>query len=334
MWRSGRRRAAFASALLVVLAACAAPGPVTDAATPTPAPALAPEPAPAPESAPEPAPAPAPAPEPAPAPAPEPAPEPEAAPTGAELVIRVLDVGQGDALLLTHPDLTMLIDTGRYDRDDVPGLLRTAGVERLDLLVVTHPHADHVGQFDRVMAAFPVDEVWWSGASATSATFGRALDALERSTARYAEPRSGATTTVGPLGVEILHPGDGDPLDDLNDASIALRLTYGDFRMVTTGDAERVSEARMVGRHRDRLAADVLRLGHHGSSTSTTAEFLDAVDPAVAIYSAGLGNRYGHPHDEVLARVRDRGVTLFGTDVHGTVTIVTDGSTFEVRTQR
>jgi len=325
---SGRRRAAFASALLVVLAACAAPAPVADPPAPAPAPAPAPEPAPAP----------APAPDPAPAPAPAPAPEPEAAPApgpaGAELVIRVLDVGQGDAMLLTHPDLTMLIDTGRYDRDDVPGLLRAAGVERLDLLVVTHPHADHVGQFDRVMAAFPVDEVWWSGAGATSATFGRALDALEASTARYAEPRGGATTTVGPLGVEILHPGAEDPLDDLNDASISMRITYGDFRMVTTGDAERVSEARMVGRHRDRLAADVLRLGHHGSSTSTTAEFLAAVDPTVAIYSAGLDNRYGHPHDEVLARVRDRGITLFGTDVHGTVTIVTDGSTFEVRTQR
>jgi beta-lactamase superfamily II metal-dependent hydrolase len=228
----------------------------------------------------------------------------------------------------------MLIDTGRYNRDDVVPLLRGHGVDRLDVLVVTHPHADHVGQFDDVMAALPVDEVWWSGATSTSATFGRALDALEASSALYAEPRAGAVTTVGPVGVEILHPGDEDPLDDLNDASIAMRLTYGSFRLVTTGDAERVSEARMVGRFPDRLGADVLRLGHHGSSTSTTPEFLAAVDPAVAIYSAGVDNRYGHPHDEVLARLAARDVPVYGTPTHGTVTIVTDGTTFTVTTER
>ena len=228
----------------------------------------------------------------------------------------------------------MLIDTGRFDRSDVPPLLRRHGVDRIDLLVVTHPHADHVGQFDDVMAAFDVDEVWWSGATATSRTFERAVAALDASDARYEEPRAGATTTVGPLGIEILHPGAGDSLRDLNDASIAMRITYGGFRLVMTGDAERVSEARMLGRHPDRLAADVLRLGHHGSSTSTTPDFLTAVAPSVAIYSAGADNRYGHPHEEVVARVTGRGIPLYGTDRHGTITVVTDGTTFDVRTER
>ena len=228
----------------------------------------------------------------------------------------------------------MLIDTGRFDRSDVPPLLRRYGVDRIDLLVVTHPHADHVGQFDDVMAAFDVDEVWWSGASATSRTFERAVAALDGSDARYEEPRAGAVTTVGPLGIEILHPGVGDSLRDLNDASIAMRITYGGFRLVLTGDAERVSEARMLGRHPDRLAADVLRLGHHGSSTSTTPDFLTTVAPSVTIYSAGADNRYGHPHEEVVARVTGRGIPLYGTDRHGTITVVTDGTTFDVRTER
>ena len=228
----------------------------------------------------------------------------------------------------------MLIDTGRFDRSDVPPLLRRYGVDRIDLLVVTHPHADHVGQFDDVIAAFDVDEVWWSGATATSRTFERAVAALDASDARYEEPRAGATTTVGPLGIEILHPGAGDSLRDLNDASIAMRITYGGFRLVMTGDAERVSEARMLGRHPDRLAADVLRLGHHGSSTSTTPDFLTAVAPSVAVYSAGADNRYGHPHEEVVARVTGRGIPLYGTDRHGTITVVTDGTTFDVRTER
>ena len=327
---------------LVLLAACAAPDTSTsgldtpEPAAPAPAPALIPPapvpapPAPAPEPvAPEPEPESAPAP-PAPAPA-APAPAPV---TGAELVARVLDVGQGDATLLTHPEVTVLIDTGRFDRSDVVPLLRDLGVSRLDLLIVSHPHADHIGQFDRVMAAFDVDEVWWSGATTTTRTFERAVAALEASDARYEEPRAGQTTTVGPLGIEILHPAAGDSLRDLNDSSLALRITYGAFRLVTTGDVERAGEARMLARFPNLLTADVLRLGHHGSSTSNTPGLITAVAPSVAIFSAGVDNRYGHPHDEVVARVVSAGIALYGTATNGTVAIVTDGVTFDVRTQR
>jgi competence protein ComEC len=329
--RAPSRLLPLALGLVVALAACASP-----VASPSPAPAPVASATPAPSTGAAPAPAPAPVPEPAPSPAPSPAPGPAPAPepSGEELTIRVLDVGQGDALLLSHPDVTVLIDTGRFDRSDVVPLLRRLGVTRIDLVVVTHPHADHIGQFDRVLQAFPVDEVWWSGATATSRTFERAVAALEASDARYEEPRAGDATTIGPLRFEILHPGRGDSLRDLNDSSIALRITYGTFRMVTTGDAERAAEARMLARGRDLLAADVLRLGHHGSATSTTAEFLAAVSPGVAVYSAGAGNSYGHPHPDVVARVTGRGIALYGTDTHGTVTIVTDGSRFEVRTER
>ena len=305
-----RRLRATAVALLLVLSACSASPDDPDGAA---SPELTAE-------------APA-VPEPEPAPVPAPA-------TAGELTIRVLDVGQGDAMLLTHPDVTLLIDTGRHDRSDVVPLLRRHGVERIDLVVITHPHADHIGQFDRVMQAFLVDEVWWSGSTSTSRTFERAVAALEASEARYEEPRAGVVTMIGPLGIEILHPAAGDSLRDLNDASIAMRITYGDFRIVTTGDAGRSAEARMVARSRALLDADVLRLGHHGSSTSTTPDLLAAVAPSVAIYSASVDNRYGHPHAEVVERVRAAGVTLYGTATNGTVTIVTDGTTFEVRTER
>jgi competence protein ComEC len=272
---------------------------------------------------------------PAPAEAPEPSADSEvAAPTKGLLEIHVLDVGQGDAMLLQHPDVTLLIDTGRHDRDDVVPQLRALGVRTIDVLVVSHPHADHLGQFDRVMAAFDVAEVWWSGAEATTRTFERAVAALEASGATYEEPRGGQQTRVGPLQIDVLHPAAGDDLSSLNDASIALRITYGSFRLVTTGDAERVSEARMLARHPSWLAADVLRLGHHGSSTSTIPDLLAAVAPSVAIYSASATNSYGHPHDEVVTRVTRAGIALYGTAVHGTVTIVTDGTTFDVRTAR
>jgi competence protein ComEC len=328
---AGRLRAALI--VLLLLAACATPdvsapdASASRVASPGVAAPPAAQPAPA---APAP-PAPAPVPEPAPTPAPTPAPAPG---TGAELVVRVLDVGQGDAMLLTHPEVTVLIDTGRFDRSDVVPLLRDLGVERIDLLIISHPHADHIGQFDRVMAAFDVDEVWWSGATTTTRTFERAVAALEASDARYEEPRAGQTTTIGPLGIEILHPAAGDSLRDLNDSSLALRITYGAFRLVTTGDVERAGEARMLARFPDLLTADVLRLGHHGSSTSNTPDLLAAVAPSIAIYSAGVDNRYGHPHDEVVARIVAAGIALYGTARNGTVTVVTDGVTFDVRTQR
>jgi len=148
------RRSAGLLAAILLLGACALPAdsgaaPDTPSSVPSPVPAPGPEPAPAPAPSPEPAP---PGPEPAPAPSPEPAPP-------GLLEVHFLDVGQGDATLLIHPDVTVLIDTGRFDRRDVAPLLRARGVTRIDLLVVTHPHADHIGQFDRVMSAFDVTEV-------------------------------------------------------------------------------------------------------------------------------------------------------------------------------
>ena len=296
--------------------------------------APAPDAAPSMSSASEPGPTPAPGPAPEPGSQPAPAPPPAPEPAAGTLAVHVLDVGQGSALLLTHPDATVLVDTGRHDRDDVVPALRSLGITALDLVVVTHPHADHVGQFDVVLGAFPVAEVWWNGSTSTSATFERAVDALLASDAVYEEPRAPATVTLGPLELDVLGPWPGADLGELNDASLALRIRYGAFAVVVTGDAEAAGERRMVAGGADRLRADVLVVGHHGSRTSSTAAFLDAVDPRVAVWSAGASNSYGHPHAEVLAALGARGATVLGTAVDGTVTIVTDGTTYEVRSGR
>lgn len=254
-------------------------------------------------------------------------------PTG-ELEVHYLDVGQADAALLLHDEVAVLIDAGHWQRSDVVPALRSAGVEALDLVVVTHPHADHIGQFDQVLDAFDVAEVWWSGSTTTTRTFERALAAVERSDAAYEEPRGGATTTLGPLTIDIVNPPRGVGLADLHDAGLGLRVSYGEVALLFTGDAETATEARMVRAAAGSLAADILQLGHHGSSTSSTPGFLAAVDPAVAIYSAGAGNAYGHPHAEVIDRVGGAGIDLYGTDVHGTVVLATDGTSWEVSTQR
>ncbi len=251
-----------------------------------------------------------------------------------DLEVHYLDVGQADATLLLHDEVAVLIDAGNWQRSDVVPALQSAGVETLDLIVITHPHADHIGQFDQIMDAFEVAEVWWSGSITTTQTFERAVAALERSDAAYEEPRAGASTTIGPLAIDIVNPPAGVGLSDLHDAGLGLRITYGEVSLLFTGDAEAATESRMVSSAAEYLTADVLQLGHHGSNTSTTANFLAAVDPAVAIYSAGSGNQYGHPHAEVVDRVTGAGIDLYGTDVHGTVVLTTDGSSWDITAQR
>jgi competence protein ComEC len=247
------------------------------------------------------------------------------------LEVHFIDVDQGDATLLRTPDATVLVDTGRHDRDDVVPYLQAVGVDALDVVAITHPHADHLGQFDRVLDAVAVQEVWWSGSTHTTATFDRALDALERSDAAYAEPRAGDVTEVGDLTVAFLNPVDPLP-DDLHDAGLVLRVTWRDVRVLLTGDAEAITEDRMVQEHPELLDADIYQVGHHGSVTSTSSAFLAAVSPAVAVYSAGAGNPYGHPHQEVIARLQAAGVAVYGTDVHGTLVISSDGTGWTVRT--
>jgi competence protein ComEC len=184
------------------------------------------------------------------------------------------------------------------------------------------------------MATFDVTEVWWSGATHTTQTFDRALTALEDSEAFYEEPRAGDTTTIGGLVFEVVNPPDDADFGDLHDSGLSFRVTYGRVRLLFTGDAETPTEQRMVDRHGDWLGADIYQVGHHGSRTSTSAAFLDAVSPRVAVYSAAAGNAYGHPHPEVVERLIGAGVDLYGADVHGTVLVTSDGAGFTVTTER
>ena len=248
-----------------------------------------------------------------------------------ELEIHFIDVGQGDATLILGPEFTILVDAGRHDRNDVVPYLRSVGVQKIDLLVGTHPHSDHIGQFPQVLAAFPVVDVWLSGDVHTSRIFERTLDAILASEAGYHEPRAGEVYTLGQLRIEVIHPQ--QVTGDFNNGSIVLRLVYGDVKVLLTGDAEAPAEHEMIARGHD-LSADILHVGHHGSSTSTSPEFLAAVNPKVAIYSAGKDNPYGHPHAEVIERLHRRGVKIYGTDLHGTIRVTTDGKSFEITSER
>ncbi len=181
------------------------------------------------------------------------------------------------------------------------------------------------------MNNYEVGEVWLSGNESTSQTFQRALEAVLASDASYHEPRTGETFDIGPMQIDILHPGSIS--GKANEESIAAKFTYGDVSFVFTGDAEKSGEKQMMASGIN-VEADILQLGHHGSNTSSDPTFIDTVNPSIAIYSAGADNTYGHPHAEVISYLQDSGITVYGTDVHGTIVVETDGSEFSILTNK
>lgn len=266
------------------------------------------------------------------APAPSPAPARDDEDDLAEsLEVVSLDVGQGDATLVRSQETELLVDTGRHDRDGLADRLDARGVEELEALAVTHPHADHIGQFPEVVDAVEVDEVWWNPADHDTATFDRALEALEASQAAYAEPQAGDVYDVGGLVVEFVNPDAAADDGDLHDSSLAFRVRGDAASVLFTGDAERETERRLAGGdHAEWLDAQLYQLGHHGSATSTSPALLEQVDPKLALGSYAEHNQYGHPHEEVVERLDAAGVELYGTGTHGTVTATHDGNGWTV----
>lgn len=244
------------------------------------------------------------------------------------LRVYYLDVDQGDSILLMGPDFTILVDAGRSERNDVVPQLKQYGVQKIDLFVGTHPHADHIGQAWRVFDAYPVTEAWMSGDTNNTVTYERTIDAITAEGANYVEPRTGQTYDVGSAHIEIESPAHLG-WDDVNDGSIVFRLTFGSVAFMFTGDAEAPAEGEMLDAKLD-LKAQILKLGHHGSSSSSTIPFLAAVDPEIAIWSAGKDNTYGHPHPSTLNHLAQLGITVYGTAVDGTILVCTNGVTYQV----
>jgi competence protein ComEC len=235
-----------------------------------------------------------------------------------------LDVGQGNAALIQSADAVIVIDTGRHDRNDTADLLAEHGVTRIDLLVGTHPHADHIGQFQQILSRFPVTEVWMSGSVHTTATYERALDAVLSSEAGYREPRAGERYRLGDLVIEVLHP---DRVGrSLNNDSLVLLIHHPAARFLFPGDIEQDGVTAVLERAHASISihSDVFLLPHHGSAESCPEELLQAVDPVVGVYSAERGNPYGHPDRDTLELLNRHGVPVFGTDTDGSIHIVAE----------
>ncbi len=255
-----------------------------------------------------------------------------------DLEIHHIDVGQADATLVIEPGgETMLIDTGdwRNDGEDVISYLEAHDIDRIDHLVATHAHADHIGGHAAVITHFAenadgIGVAYDSGVATTTQTYERYLDAVENHDVTLLEVQEGDSLSFGGAAVEFYNPPADESSTDLHYNSIALTLTFGDITYLTTGDAETAAEQRMVDTHGEALEADIYHAGHHGSSTSSTPPFLDTVDPEVSIISSSLESQYGHPHDEVLEAFGDRGIETYWTGVHGDIVVTTDGSTYDI----
>ncbi|MBT2570680.1 MBL fold metallo-hydrolase [Planococcus sp. ISL-110] len=247
------------------------------------------------------------------------------------LKVHYIDVGQGDSTLLEFEGFAMLIDAGNWNSKEAVDYLKQRGIQDIDIVVGTHPDADHIGQMAQVIGEFEVGEVWMSGNTSSSNTFLNVLQAIEASGSDYVESRSGDSYDVGSMQIEVLYPD--EITGAANEESVSLKITYGDVRFVFTGDAGVKQEQEMIDSGMG-LEAEILHLGHHGSNTSTSPAFLGAVAPEVAIYSAGADNSYGHPHAEVIAAAENAGAEVYGTDVNGTILVETDGKSYSVKTQQ
>ncbi|PKG32037.1 MBL fold metallo-hydrolase, partial [Methanoregula sp.] len=255
--------------------------------------------------------------------------------TTGDLKAYFLDVGQGDSSIILFRDKMILIDAGDTDRGDtVVRALQDLGVRKIDLLVATHPHADHVGGMQAVLTNFEVGKVLDSGLPTSSSLYEKFLSTIDRKQIPYIVAERGQTIDIDPaLRILVLSPPKERAGEDLNTNSIVLRVSYGTVNLLYTGDATAPAEEAMV-RSGYPLDAQVLKVGHHGSSGASSAAFLSRVNPQVAILSLGKGNDYGHPHRETLERLNAAGPMIFRTDMDGTIRVESDGNTLSVTTEK
>lgn len=259
---------------------------------------------------------------------------------GGTLTLTVIDVGQGMCVVVISPDgRTMVVDAGRSGQrveNRVIPYLNERGVERIDYLVLTHPDQDHVGGMPTLLENIAVGTWVDPVIETTNQSYARSLELVLEKGVTPMRVRRGDTLDLGSsVRVDVLWPVEpllmsGSQVES-NGNSIVLQVSHGTTRYLITGDLEGRGEELLVELEtNEELRSDVLVVGHHGSRTSSSAAFLDVVSPTVGIIPVGLDNQYGHPHDEVVQRLRFRSVRIYRTDLDGSVQVIGDGTNYQV----
>ena len=253
--------------------------------------------------------------------------------------IHVIDVGQGDCIVIETADGNVMIDSGpNASETALRGYLSSRGIDRFAYLILSHPHDDHIGNADMILREFSVERMlctenqskesaWQSVMTVWSST--EYADSVE-----WIKPREGDVYWVGKLRMEILHAPEADNAGE-NEDSLILRIDWGDCSVLLTGDAETDTEMHLLETvPAERLATDMIKIAHHGSSTSSSEAFLEAVHPTVAVISAQEGNSFGHPHAEILSRLRQLNCDIYQTNIDGTLVFYCNGKTMSYQNTR
>lgn len=255
--------------------------------------------------------------------------------------VKMLDVGQGDAILVQTQTQTILIDTS--DTDETEKLLKSLQDEKIktiDKLILTHPHADHIGGTKVVFKNFTVKQIYDNGQPHSSKLYLNYLKTIKEKKIKYKSLRDGDVLDFGsgakfyvlsPTEKMVKDKGMQDGKVNLNLNSVMGRLVYGKFSMMFTGDAEEETEQALLTRHKaSELKSDVLKSGHHGSNTSSSKKFIEAVKPTYAVISCGTGNKYHHPHPSIRKLYKAQHIDFYRTDRNGKITIETNGKTWSI----
>lgn len=249
-----------------------------------------------------------------------------------DLKVHFLDVGQGDSIFIELPtNETILIDASIKDASNkIISYLREENVSKIDYVFATHPHSDHIGGMSAVIKAFDIGQIYMPKAVTTTKTYENLLLTIKDKNLKIKAAKAGNTIIdTDDLKLVVLAPNQ-DSYESLNNYSIVLKLTYKEKSFLFMGDAETLSEKEITGD----IQADVLKVGHHGSRTSTSQAFLNKVNPSYAVISVGLNNDYKHPHQEVIDRLEKKNIKIYRTDQNGDIMFTTDGYNIDVKVEK
>lgn len=242
------------------------------------------------------------------------------------LKIHYIDVGQGDSELIQVNGKNLLIDAGPNEsRTKLMTYLKKQNIKKFDYVIATHPDEDHIGGMGDVIKKYPIDKFYTPKKIVNTKTFEYMIQQLKNKNMKIDTPEPGVQLDLGKNTTAQMFAPNSSSYPDTNNYSVVLKITYGNTKFLFTGDAEKTSESEMLDKNYD-LSSDVLKVGHHGSSSSTSNKFLDKVNPKIAIISCGKNNKYGHPHKKTITKLKKKNIQIYRTDVDGTIILTSDGS--------
>ena len=251
------------------------------------------------------------------------------------LEVSYLDVGQGDAAYIRVNDFDILIDAGpRSDADRLMEQLEKKNIDDFEMVIATHPHEDHIGGMVKVFERYDVKEFYMPKVTHTTQTFKNMVNAVNKEGIKIQTIKEGMSFELGSGAKIDVYSPIYESYEEFNDYSPIMKLTFGETELIFTGDAEAHAEQDVVAKYPNDLDADVLKFGHHGSSTSSTDEFLKSVSPEYGIISCGVDNKYGHPHRETLDKISKYNIKAYRTDKQGQITLTSNGKDISIKTEK